>query len=96
MTECLRDQCDKLAEGFVLVNVTDTPERRQVLRDKCHVMAREIGLTEEDRHELAIQVVGKDHSPSWRTFKYPELERLADYLAGFGFIATILRDRRPT
>lgn len=94
MAECLKANCDKLAAGFSLVNLDDTKELRDVLRAKCFVLAHEIGMTDEDRGELAVAVVGQDGSKSWGRMTYPQLGRLADYLSGWIFVETILRDRR--
>lgn len=96
MAECLKGDCDKLAAGFALVNTEDTKELRDTLRAKCWVMAKEIGMTNEDRHELAVQVVGQGGNPSWAQMSYRQLGLLADYICGWIFLNTIFRDRRPT
>lgn len=77
--------------------IADREARTESLRRKCFMLAKEIGLTDTDRHELSIMLPGApDTGAPWRALSYDQLARLADWLTGWTFIHTILRDRPST
>lgn len=66
----------------------DSDERK---RRKAHLLAKEIGLTRSDRHELAEQILLRDVT-SWTTLEPDDYTRLLDAMSGFQLICRLLVD----
>jgi hypothetical protein len=63
---------------------------------KAFVLAREVGLTRDDRIELARVVTGRDEIGSWSHLSESEVEKVLDSLAGFVFVSWLLCERSKT
>jgi hypothetical protein len=57
-------------------------------------LTRSIGLTDEERMELADQVLKRDVT-TWSTLSVDEMRKLGDYLHGFELVFALLQ-LRPT
>jgi len=68
-------------------------QRKRWLK-RAMVLAKELGYTDEDRHELSILLVGADRDPSWAKFDHNEMGRCVDMLLGATAHVVIMRDRR--
>lgn len=61
---------------------------------RAHVLAQELGLTQEERYELAKMVIGVDpDNPSWKELDDRQFSDLVSMLEGFIFISKIMMDR---
>jgi hypothetical protein len=60
---------------------------------KAFVLAREVGLTRDDRIDLARVVTGREEVGSWSHLSDVEVERVLDSLAGFVFVSWLLCER---
>lgn len=56
------------------------------------VWARKLGLTDQDRHDLAAYLVG--HEGSWESMSEEHAQRIADALRAFPAVQWLYADRR--
>lgn len=60
----------------------------------AHALADEITLTDEERHELAEQLLKVD-DPSWAKLSNEQLQALVHAMNGWHYIDTLLSLRAP-
>jgi len=61
-------------------------------RRKLMMVSREIGLTRDERLELASYILRRDVT-TWKTLSDEQVWRMLDALEGFELISTMLEDR---
>lgn len=61
-------------------------------RKKAYAVAREIGLTDEERHALAGYVLRRD-ATSWKSLSDSQMTRLLDAMEGFVLIHSLFLQR---
>lgn len=64
-----------------------TSKRRQ-----CYAIAQQLGLTREERHELAEMLLKVDLN-SWNGLSDSQMERIADALIGAELVIELFRQR---
>lgn len=64
-------------------------------RRKCHLLANELGLTRDERHDFAEWILHRDVT-SWQPLEEHDYERLLDALTGFEAIVHLLSSRAQT
>ena len=62
-------------------------------RRKAYMIAKEIGLTDEERHELATIILRRDIT-SWKQLSDAQMTRLLDAMEGYEKI-NHLKEMRP-
>ena len=72
------------------VTEPDTVEAR---RRKLHMVAKEIGLSRDDRIELSQYILRRDIT-SWTELDEAQMTRMLDALEGYGLICH-LKDQAP-
>jgi hypothetical protein len=58
---------------------------------RLHLLCGRFGLDRQDRHDLALIIVG--HEGSWRTLAEVDAERLCLVLVGYAYVNWLLADR---
>lgn len=71
-----------------------TTEPQTTKRIQCYAIAKELGLTREERHELAEMVFKKDIT-SWKQLSDSQMERLAEGLFIVECVGELYRQRPP-
>lgn len=64
----------------------NTPRHRQL-----HKLCTQFGMTDTERHDLALVVV--NHEGSWRTLTEADAATLCSVLVGYAYVQHILRER---
>jgi hypothetical protein len=67
-------------------------DERERKRRKIYMLARELGLTREDRIDLAEKLLWRDVE-SWKDLAEPEIGRMLDALEGFELISFLRAER---
>lgn len=62
------------------------------LKDEIGLTEDDMGLTDEERYELADTIPGVQ-DPSWKKLNYDQLHTLLNYMEGFKYILEILARR---
>ncbi len=65
------------------------------LARKAHLLVKRMGLTREERIELAEYVLRRDLG-SWKGLEEADYARLCDVMEGWGLIQALLNSRPPT
>ncbi len=71
-----------------------TPGSPEARRRKVLALAREIGLTVDDRMELASALLWRD-VVSWADLTDEQVSRLLDALEGYGKVRWLLENQAP-
>lgn len=58
---------------------------------RLHALCTRFGLDRQDRHDLALVIVG--HEGSWRTLTEVDAERLCLVMVGYAYVQWLLADR---
>lgn len=79
-------------DAALAIQVEDARKRRY---SKAMVLKAEIGMSDEERHELARMIPGvdKDDGGSWKELNPKQLNTLLDYLSGYQYIDTLIQQR---
>lgn len=72
--------------------MSDSPELAR--RRKLYMLAKEIGLSREDRLDLAEQVLYRDVE-SWKSLDDGDVLRLLDTISGYILITHLVRTSPP-
>lgn len=70
------------------------PETQTETHRHAHALAKELGLTREERIELAEMLLKRD-CQSWVGLREDELRRLVDAMRGVEYIGTLYAQRPP-
>jgi hypothetical protein len=72
------------------------PVEQTYLAKKAYTIAKQIGLTDEDRRDLALMVPGVDPDTggSWKALSDYEFARIVDMLEGYLLVAHLLHTRK--
>ena len=75
----------------------NTPVKSSARFKRAMIVAREIGLTKDERHELAqlIPTTDRDFDGSWKRLTEDELEELISLMEGYIYIRYLALMRPP-
>lgn len=73
-------------------NEITEPDKSRDRRKKAYLMAKEIGLTDDERHALAGYVLRRD-ATSWKGLSDNQMTRLLDAMEGFVLIHSLFLQR---
>lgn len=70
------------------------PENARYWLRRAYAKANEVGLTREERHELAEMLLKHDVT-TWKGLDDPQLAAIVTALDGYHYVSTLLAQRAP-